>query len=155
EVAFVYYESRQFDQALEQSLKIPELTGPNARTAPIFILAFTYAAKGMHEQAIAEFQKIDSPGPGTLSHLANTNALAHKPAEAQNFLQKLIERANRENLFAYDVALGYAGLNDNDSALNWLEKAYQQRDPGIAFLKVDPLLDPLRSGVRFQELIRR
>ena len=106
------------------------------------------------EQAIAEFQRMGD-GPAALGHLANTYAIAHKPAEAQNVLRTLIERANTENLWAYDVALGYAGLNDKDSALNWLEKAYQQRDPGINFLKVDPCLDPLRSDVRFQELIRR
>jgi TolB-like protein/DNA-binding winged helix-turn-helix (wHTH) protein len=155
-LAFAYYVSRQFDQALEQSLKIPELTVRNAAgTVPTnFFLAASYAAKGMHEQAIAEFQKF-AANPGMLAHLANTYAIAHKRAEAQNVLRPLIERANRENVWAYEVALGYAGLNDNDSALSWLEKAYQQRDPGITFLKVDPCLDPLRSDVRFQELIRR
>jgi len=149
-VAYVYYLSRQFDQALEQSLN-PELTGPN------FWLAVSYAAKGMHEQAIDEFQKFQKLGdePAILSHLAHTYAIAHKPAEAQNVLRTLIERENREHAWGYEVALPYAGLNDKAAALYWLEKAYQERDPSMAFLKADPCLDPLRSDVRFQELVRR
>ena len=152
-VASAYYFSRQFDQAIEQSLKAQELYDTE-RTAPKYWFAISYAAKGMHEPAIAEFQKMGESS-GILGHLANTYAIAHKPAEAQNVLRMLMERANRENLWAYDVALGYAGLKDIDSALYWLEKAYQQRDPGITLLKVDPCLDPLRSDVRFQALIRR
>jgi hypothetical protein len=108
----------------------------------------------MHEEAITEFKRMGE-GPGILGHLANTYAIAHKPAEARGVLRTLVDRANRENLWAYDVAVGYAGLNDNDSALYWLEKAYQQRDTGMTFLKVDPCLDPLRSDVRFRDLVRR
>ena len=36
-----------------------------------------------------------------------------------------------------------------------LEKAYEQRDSGIVFMKVDPLFDPLRSDPRFQTLLRK
>jgi hypothetical protein len=49
----------------------------------------------------------------------------------------------------------YAGLDDKEQAFVWLEKAYQERRDRVFLLSVDPLLDPLRSDPRFQDLVRR
>ena len=49
----------------------------------------------------------------------------------------------------------YIGLRDKEQAFVWLEKAYQERSNYVAFLKVFPILDPLRSDPRFNDLIRR
>jgi DNA-binding winged helix-turn-helix (wHTH) protein len=46
-------------------------------------------------------------------------------------------------------------LGDKDQAFVWLEKAYQERSNFIAYLKVYPIVDPLRSDPRFDELLRR
>jgi hypothetical protein len=46
----------------------------------------------------------------------------------------------------------YAGLGENDHALDWLEKAYGDHSNAIVFLKVGPQLDTRRSNPRFQEL---
>jgi hypothetical protein len=43
------------------------------------------------------------------------------------------------------IALAVSGLRQNDQALDWLEKAYQDRSNGLILLKVDPELDSLRS----------
>jgi hypothetical protein len=55
------------------------------------------------------------------------------------------------SVFAY----AYLGLGDKDQALTFLERAYEEQDPGLFTLKVSPLLDPLRSEPRFQALMRR
>jgi hypothetical protein len=44
----------------------------------------------------------------------------------------------------------YAQRGDRDKALEWLETAVRMRDPGLVFLKTDPLMDPLRNEPRFQ-----
>ena len=49
----------------------------------------------------------------------------------------------------------YAGLGDKDQAFACLDKAYELRDSGIVFIKVDPLFDPLRDDPRFKNLLRR
>ncbi len=54
-----------------------------------------------------------------------------------------------------DIAAIYAGLGDNDQAFACLEKAYEQHDAKLVYLKVEPLLDPLRSDPRFAGLLRR
>jgi len=43
----------------------------------------------------------------------------------------------------------------NDEALDWLEKAFEARDPNVPYLSVDPIFDDLRAKPRFQDLIRR
>ncbi|MDQ5837736.1 MAG: hypothetical protein M3379_13245, partial [Acidobacteriota bacterium] len=42
-----------------------------------------------------------------------------------------------------------------DAALEWLERAYAERDVWLVWLKVDPRLDPLRSDARFRNLLWR
>jgi hypothetical protein len=49
----------------------------------------------------------------------------------------------------------YAGLGENDRALEWLERAFQEHSSGMVTLKVDPRLDPLRQDARFTNLLRR
>jgi hypothetical protein len=53
------------------------------------------------------------------------------------------------------VAIIYVGLGDLEQAFEWLEKAYEERNTELTFLKVDPRLDPLHSSSRFQELLKK
>jgi len=54
------------------------------------------------------------------------------------------------------IAAIYAGLGQKDKAFEYLEKAYQERSPDIAFaLKADLRVDTLRQDPRFQDLLRR
>jgi hypothetical protein len=46
-------------------------------------------------------------------------------------------------------------LGQQDSAFTWLEKAFEENSDFKDELKVGPMLDPLRSDPRFQELLRR
>jgi hypothetical protein len=49
----------------------------------------------------------------------------------------------------------YLGLGDKRQALEWLEKAYQDRSELLIFLNVSPVFDSLHSDPRFQSLLRR
>jgi hypothetical protein len=49
----------------------------------------------------------------------------------------------------------HVGLGENDQALNWLEKAYEERFNRLAYLRREPTWDPLRSDPRFADLLRR
>jgi hypothetical protein len=57
---------------------------------------------------------------------------------------------------AYSFALVYLGLADREEALRWLEKAYQDRaGDALRFIRVEPLLDPLRRDPRFEDLVAK
>jgi hypothetical protein len=53
------------------------------------------------------------------------------------------------------IARVHASLGETDQAIEWLEKAYEQRAFGVFFLKVDPTFDSLRSDERFKDLLGR
>jgi TolB-like protein/Tfp pilus assembly protein PilF len=74
----------------------------------------------------------------------------HADAEVQ--LNKLKQNGDAA---AYQYATVYAQWGNNQKALEWLETALRMRDPGLARLRVDPLLDPLRQEPRFQALMRQ
>jgi hypothetical protein len=56
---------------------------------------------------------------------------------------------------AYDYAEIYAQWGDGTNALVWLKAAYKLRDTGLATLRTDPLLDPIRGSPEFADIERR
>ncbi len=52
-------------------------------------------------------------------------------------------------------ATNSAVIGETEEAMTWLERAYEDREPFLITAKVDSLLDPLRSGPRFDDLLRR
>jgi hypothetical protein len=53
------------------------------------------------------------------------------------------------------IAIGYIGLGDQDSAFAWLERAHAEHSEVLNFLKMDPMFDALRPDARYAELLRR
>jgi hypothetical protein len=70
-------------------------------------------------------------------------------------LAKLGELRRTTYVSAYDFATIHAWLGEIAPALDWLERAYEERTHRMAFLRVDPRLDPLRGEPRFAELMGR
>jgi hypothetical protein len=65
------------------------------------------------------------------------------------------ERWSRGDEIAWNIAAIYAGLDEREQALDWLEKAYEEQYPLLLHINVDPQLDDLRSEPRFQALLRK
>lgn len=61
--------------------------------------------------------------------------------------------SKKQYVSPFYLALIYAGLGENDRAMDWMEKAYADRSNGLVFLKVDPELDSLCSNPSFEELL--
>jgi len=110
----------------------------------------------MYQEAIAEHEKAwrSDGNPDQLGHLGHAYAGAGNRRKAYEIIERL-KRAETGYLYAYEIAFIYAALGEKDRAFEWLDKAHQQRDKGLTFLKVDHCLDPLRSDRRFQEFLRR
>lgn len=56
---------------------------------------------------------------------------------------------------SFSPAIIYVGLDEYEKALDLMEKAYEERCGWLAYLKVDPRLDPLRKEARFVHLLQR
>jgi len=70
-------------------------------------------------------------------------------------LAKMNDIARQRYVSAYAFATAYAGLGEKDQAFQWLERSNADRAWEILYVKVDPLLDNLRSDPRFPELVKR
>jgi tetratricopeptide (TPR) repeat protein len=74
-------------------------------------------------------------------------------AEADEALKALIARwADRE---AYYVAMTYAYRGDHDLALQWLERAYQQKDTSLKDILGEPRFKNLAGDPRYKALLRK
>ena len=86
--------------------------------------------------------------------LACINAAAGSRAKALRILLAR-QHSQRQELDPGGVAEVYACLGEDSMALDWLEKAYDQRDPNMVFMNVARSMDPLHAEPRFQNLMRR
>ena len=151
----ILYYARQPDEAINELLETIDMDPNFAITH--FFLGQAYELKGMFSQAIAEFQKAitlsgGSRPSGTLGHVY---AVSGKKGKALKVVGEQERRSRRQYVSPYDIALVYGALGDSDRAFAWLERAYQDRYWMMAFLKVDPRLDPVRSDPRYTDLLRR
>ena len=75
--------------------------------------------------------------------------------EALTILGDLERRRSQEYFSGWLMAHVSLGLGEHEQAIGWLQKAVEERDGLLMFLKVYPFFDPLRSDPRFQALLRR
>jgi tetratricopeptide (TPR) repeat protein len=94
------------------------------------------------------------PGPyWRLSGLALAYHAAGKKKEADGALAEVIEKYQNEA--AFQIAEVYAYRGETDKAFEWLERAYKQRDGGLAEMKGDPLLRSLERDPRHQAFLKK
>lgn len=149
------YMAREYDQAIEQLRNTIDMD--TAFVLPHLVLGQAYEQKKAYDQAIAELRRateLSLGSPPVLAALARTLAVSGRITEARNLLEQL-QLSKRQYVSPFYVAIVYAGLGENERALDWLEKAYADHSNAIVFLKVDPQLDTLRSYPRFHELQRK
>jgi tetratricopeptide (TPR) repeat protein len=154
-LAWIYYLSGQSDRAIEQGKKILDLD-PTSFPARRY-LGLAYEQKGMYTEAINEFQKGVklSGSPLMLALLGHAYAVSGKRSEAQQVLNDLQQLQSQRYVSPYTVAAIYAGLNDQEQAFKWLDKAVDERDIWLMNLKVDPVFAKLRQNRRFTDLLAR
>jgi tetratricopeptide (TPR) repeat protein len=121
-------------------------------------LAQVLEKKGARDAAIEEYQKARAlnDDPAVLGFLGHAYASSGHKAEALKILEQLKELSKQRYVSAYSFALVYLGLSDKEEALRWLDQSYQDRaGSDIGWIRVDPLLDPLRGDPRFEAIAEK
>lgn len=151
-----YYIARRYDEAIDQIRKTIELD-PN-RGAGHNYLGWAYERKGLYQEALAEFLKAQSLSGGNkllTALIGHVYAVSGKQSEAQKVIDELESQSKQNYVSGYLMALIYTGMGNKDQALAELERAYQDHDIWICWIKVDPRFDPLRTEPKFADLVRR
>ena len=151
-----YYYARRYDEAIAQLRKTLEMD-PGFYIAHL-VLGQVLDAKGARDAAIVECQKARAlnDDPSVLGVLARAYGLSGNKMEAEKILDQLKKLSQERYVSAYSFALTYLGLGDKEEALRWLEQSYQDHaGSDIGYIRVDPLLDPLRGDPRFEALAEK
>jgi tetratricopeptide (TPR) repeat protein len=93
-------------------------------------------------------------GPEVSYYFGWIRAREGKQDAARMILRQLIELSRRQYVSGYEIAQIHAALGEQDLALAQSERAFQEQQPQLSRLKIDPMLDPLHSHPRFTALVR-
>ena len=115
-------------------------------------LALNLLAQGRGAEALAEALR-EPEEWARLWALAIIQWAAGRPAESEAALQELIAKHSVES--AYQVAMVYAARGEVDLAFAWLERAYVQRDPGLAEMKAEPCFRSSHADPRWDAFLRK
>jgi TolB-like protein/Tfp pilus assembly protein PilF len=151
-----YFLSRRYEESIEYFRKALTLD-PNYPEA-LAGLAGPYVSKGMNREAIAALQKalaLSKDNPLYLGQLGYAYARAGETYEATKILRELKRLSKEKFVGSFSFAVIYGGLGDKDKAFKSLDKAFEERNIVLAYAKLEPSYDPLRSDPRFQDLLRR
>ena len=155
DLAFFLYWARRYEEATTQIRKTLELDPNNAFAHSI--LGWCLIEKANKAEARAEFQKATSLDdlPWYISSLGYACAANGDRAKAEQILQDLEELSKQRYVSPANRAAVYLGLGEKEKALDWLEKAYEDRDPIFWWIDGDQLYDSLRNEPRFQALVEK
>jgi len=147
--------SRRFDESATLARKQIEMF-PDF-FLPHMLLGNDLFFKGDHAEGIKEMEKAKElePTPHLKGQLASLYARANRKDDARKLLEELQQQAQERYVAPYWIAMIYVGLDENDNAFKWFEKAYEERSWFLIFIKMDPWMDSVRSDPRYISLIRR
>jgi serine/threonine-protein kinase len=155
-VGLRYYFAGRDEQAIAEIHKALEI---DRNFAPgHWHLGMAYEETGQYAEGVAEAERALALDPGSLLYLASVGhayARAHRVREARATLARLADASRTRHVSAYHVAAIHVALGDTTAALDWLDRALEEREPWIGYLEVDPRVAPLRSQPRYERLVAR
>ena len=155
-IGWAFYMSRRYDDAIEQLRRTVELE-PNWPVTR-WVLGLLLRRMGRYELAITEGEKaVKLSGGSSLmsAALAQTLAMADRRNQAIQILDDLTKLTTEKYIAPYFFAGIHAGLGEDDRAIEYLEKSYEEHSHWLIYLHIDPGMDSLRTNPRFQDLLQR
>jgi serine/threonine-protein kinase len=156
DLGWTYNHARRWDEAIAECRQA-------LNTDPSFYytywcLGFAYWQKGMLQEAVAAFERGVALNPGDLqleADLAIVYADAGDKTRAQKMLEKFEEKARREYVSPYALAMAHMAVGDLDGTFAWLDKMYAEQHPWLILMNEHARYDRLRGDPRFQQLLRK
>ncbi len=155
DLGMAYLAAGRYTEAVKQEDRTLELA-PEA-TTPKWIRGMALEQMGHFDRAEADMKVVfdtwegEPPIAGSLGHLY---AVAGKETQGRKLLADLIAQDGKAEV-AFFVALIRAGLNEREQALEWLERAVNERSGSVRYLKVEVRLKDLREEPRYRALMER
>lgn len=143
--------NRRYDEALNQFKKTLELE-PSFPTTHLSISAL-YQMTGKYAESVESFASyLQLSGRPQAAAQARASFAA---SGWQGYLDEMTGPRRPEGMSPYVAATYFVQLGEKDKAFAELDKALDERDWRLLYIKVDPRLDPLRDEPRYHDVVRR
>jgi TolB-like protein/Tfp pilus assembly protein PilF len=155
-LGWVYYYARRYEQAIYHLSRAIEMNPEAGETYRV--LGLCVAMQGdltEAERVLREAIALRGAGPYTIAALGYVLGRSGQRDEALAHLRDLEQRASSGYVSSVAFATVYLGLGDVERALDWTERAREERRGWVAYLRVNPIFDPLRESPRFDALIEK
>ncbi len=155
-VGLIDYYSGRFDRAVGQYRRTIDLDAYFYPTH--WYLGLALAQCGRFDEAadaLAEADRLSDRSTAVVAAIGMVHAATNDVERARKVLDELTRLSDTRYVSQVFVAAILIRLGDLDGALDRLEQAFDDRCPWLLFSMVDPKLAPLRSHLRFQQLIQR
>jgi TolB-like protein/Flp pilus assembly protein TadD len=155
-LAIVGLYARRYDIASQCCQEI--LRRDPSSTLAHLLLGTYYARKGENARALTHCLKARGISSGRMlpaATLCSVYAMAGQQDSAERLLDELVAMEKQQYVRYIFLAQASASLRKDKETLEWLERAYQQRDPLLVFLNSDRRFEPLSRSARFRDLLSR
>lgn len=156
DTGWVRYFARDYDAAIQRYRATLDLD-PDFSWAR-FLLGLALGHTGQFAAALAELEAAHVASGRSTKMLAAIGHIAGMSGDAERaraVLAELEEIARQRYVSSYCIALVHIGLGDHDHAFAALDRAVEERAGYLAYLNVDPAVDPIRPDARFAELLQK
>jgi TolB-like protein/Flp pilus assembly protein TadD len=155
-LGWLYYYARRYEQASYHLSRAIEMNPDAEETYRVLGLALAMQGDFVEaERVLREAITLRGAGPYTLATLGYVLARTGNHEEALRQLRDLEQAAASGYVSSVAFATVYLGLGDVERALDWTERAREERRGWVAYLRVNPIFDPLRTSPRFHALMAK
>ena len=137
---------------LEQTVEMD----PNFHFSHHF-LGILHAWNGRLEESLLQHERARALAdiPSAKMMHAYALGLAGRREEALELIGELERGATAGAAWAFFIAVGYIGVGEIETGLDWLDKAVEERNPSMPFISLDRMSDPLRDHPRFKDVLKK
>jgi eukaryotic-like serine/threonine-protein kinase len=154
DVAATLLRAGRHEEALQAALRSVEFEPEFGRGRST--LGWAYLKNGMAEQGMTELEHAVRLVPGNtlyLAQLGEAYGLSGRTEQAREVLRRLQELARERYVSPYHMAYVYTGLGEQEAAIDFLERAYEEHAGSLYGIKGSFLFTALRPHPRFQALL--
>jgi eukaryotic-like serine/threonine-protein kinase len=155
-LGYCYLYARKYEQAryhLDRAIAMNPEADESYRLQGLLLTFLKQFAAA--EQTLRDALALPEQATYTKATLGYSLAAAGDPSYARDLVAELEDKRQREYVSPVELALLHIALGDNQRALDWVEKSIDERRGWAAYLRVHPVLDPLRGEPRFDSLVKR
>jgi serine/threonine protein kinase/Tfp pilus assembly protein PilF len=156
DVASTLLRAGRYQEALESAERCVEFDPEYMRGRST--LGWAYLKNGRPEEGLAELEQAVRLAPANtlyLAQLGQAYALTGMPEKGREVLRRLDQLATERYVTPYHLAYVYTGLGEHETAIDLLERAYEERAGSVYGVKGSFLFAPLRSHPRFKALLEK